>query len=199
VNLALDLDGVLANSAAVYLDILNTKYRDIVMAKYGREMKMSDLNKWGIYEEVLGSKEEERKVFKEAWRRWEDIPPAEDGLDEKVRRLGEFGIVYIVTVRHGIEDLRNVANWLVEQGIEAQGVLSVPWRVGRRGGKAEYDFFNVFIDDAPHLAERAVAKGKIMIVRDQPWNRDLPRDVERLVFRVRSLDEAIKVLEGLRK
>lgn len=177
-RIALDLDGVLADTIRVWLRIWNEH-------RFPR-LTYESIDTWDFWRKLGISEAEFAGIFARAWLMWEEIPPVEEGIAEKVRRLSELGTVDVVTGRPA-EERERVVLWLRRHGISYRGlVVGVTDKV-RLG-------YDVYIDDSPLVAIAGARSGRLVLLRDQPWNRDVRSNS--YVRRVRGLDEAIGVLSG---
>ncbi|MEM0450808.1 MAG: hypothetical protein QXO17_04490 [Nitrososphaerota archaeon] len=177
-RIALDLDGVLADTIRVWLRIWNEQRFP--------KLTYESIDSWDFWRKLGISEAEFAEIFSRAWQKWEEIPPAEEGLSEKVMRLSELGRVDVVTGRPA-EERERVAMWLRRHRISYRNlVMGVTDKV-----KLGYD---VYIDDSPIVATEGSRTGRTVLLRDQPWNRFVRSNS--YVRRVRGLDEAVFVLSG---
>ncbi|MCS7117310.1 MAG: hypothetical protein NZ957_00790 [Thaumarchaeota archaeon] len=175
-RIALDLDGVLAGTMYVWLRIWNAERLPL--------LTYESIDEWDFWRRLGITEREFSEIFSRAWSRWREVPPAEEGLREKVRRLSEIGTVDVVTGRPR-EDGRHIRSWLELHGIEYRAlVISV-------SKKAELGY-DVYIDDSPRLAEELAGRKGLLLLRDQPWNRSVPDNSR--VRRIRGLHDAVAVL-----
>jgi hypothetical protein len=54
--------------------------------------------------------------------------------------------------------------------------------------------YEVYIDDSPIVAVQGSSSRRLVLLRDQPWNREVRSNY--YVRRIRGLEEAIRVLSG---
>ncbi len=177
-RIALDLDGVLADTIRVWLRIWNEERFP--------KLTYESIDTWDFWRKHGIPESEFAGVFARAWRMWEEIPPLEEGLAEKVRRLSELGKVYVVTGRPADERER-VILWLRKHGIGYERlVVGVTDKVSLG--------YEVYIDDSPVVAVQGSRSGRLVLLRDQPWNREVGSNF--YIRRIRGLEEAIRILSG---
>ena len=107
-RIAVDLDGVLADTMVSVCQILNsrrntTTYRGVFV-------------RWRAWEIAGITKDEFFRALDEAWFSWETLPPTEEELDAKVGKLEKFGTVDIVTGRSSAT-VPQANSWLKHHGI----------------------------------------------------------------------------------
>ena len=183
-RIALDLDGVLADTMRLWLKLWNRRT--------GQELSYDDLIEWDFWKNLGISEAEFMEVMNEAWRMWKSLPPTEPNLSEKVSKLKTLGRIDIVTARPR-ETEKYALKWLEEHGVFYDSYVWV--RSSRVKSKLDYD---VFIDDSPRIVDGCVMRRKMLLLYDRPWNRNISEN--RFVRRIRSLSEAYDILkEVLRK
>ncbi len=182
-RIALDLDGVLANTMSMWVRL----WRE----RTGREIRLEDFDEWSSWKYLGITEREFMEIMNEAWRRWRYLPPTEENISEKVSKLRTLGRVDIVTARPR-ETEEYAIRWLEHQGIEYDEYVWI--RDGR--SKLSLDY-HVFIDDSPLMAEDAAHARKLVLLYDQPWNRSFRENY--YVRRVRGLEEAYTILRRLRE
>ena len=90
-RIALDVDGVLADTMKLWLRLWNRRS--------SQSLSYEELVEWDFWKRLGISGEEFMELMKEAWRMWRELPPTEPNLSEKVSRLRSLGRVDIVTAR----------------------------------------------------------------------------------------------------
>lgn len=173
-RIAIDLDGVLANSMKTWLKIW---YEET-----GQLMKFEELNEWFFWRKLGIDEETFVRILNKAWIRWIEIPPTEDDIDGKVYKLKTLGSVDIVTARP--KSTKEYAlKWLNYYKISFDKYV---WtRNSLAKAKLRYD---VYIDDSPSMIEALENTGKLLLLYAQPWNRDV-QEKENVKI-VKNLDEA---------
>lgn len=171
-KIALDLDGVLADSISVWLAIWN--------ASKGSSLKLEDVKCWDFWKELGITSSEFHRIFYEAWKNWKSIQPTEPNIVHKVIMLEELGKVDIVTSRPKNTRLY-VLKWLEKHGLGNKDVVFV------KSDKSKLDY-DVYIDDSPINAEEAASAGKYVALYDRPWNRHV-KETDK-IRRVINLDDA---------
>lgn len=178
-RIALDLDGVLADSIYVWLRIWNESRKD--------SLTLEDVRCWDFWKGLGITSSEFHRIFYRAWKNWRSIPPTEPNLTDKVALLEELGRVDIVTSRpRNTEEY--VLKWLNMHGLGNRNVVFV--KVGCKKSELGYEFY---IDDSPLNAEEIASAGKYVALYDRPWNR-LVRDNER-IKRIMNLNEAYSFIK----
>ncbi len=182
-RIALDMDGVLADSHAVMADVTEEQF--------GFRLEPQDTYQWDAEKamfhlsngEVKLSGQEFLDLFDIVWARWREIPRMDTyakGVIEELRDGGHS--VHIVTYAKTDRQMDFKQNWL------RQNIMPLLWVVNARktvGWKYNMDY-DVFIEDCPHIAVGAHQQGKIAILYDQPWNRGV--DYRLIDFRVQNLN-----------
>ena len=181
-KIALDVDSVLADVIIPW----NKNYKKL----YGKILTKSDINTWDFWKKLELNNKQFNEIFTITWNQWRDIPPTEQNLCDKVNKLNEFGVVDIVTGR-SIETISNVKKWLEWQKIIYNKFIRVPSQSLK--GNLPYD---IFIDDSPHNVINALEHNKYSILYNQPWNQQVKLDKK--IFRVNNLHEAIKIIKILK-
>ena len=164
-NIAVDLDGVLAESMLVWCDRANKEF--------GTNLSMKDLDSWSWWKRFPISKDDFYRILDESWADWREIPPTEPGIAEKVARIEKFGDLDIVTGRSK-RTVEAARSWVDSQKVRYRRFVRVlGWR-----DKVLLDY-DVYIDDAPDLmpliSRSPIAWG---VLYERPWNRtvgDMPK------------------------
>jgi 5'(3')-deoxyribonucleotidase len=164
-EIAVDLDGVLAESMLVWCKRANKEF--------GTRLKMEDLDSWSAWKKFPISKDDFYRILDESWDDWLEIPPTEPDLAEKVLRIEKFGNLDIVTGRSK-RTVEAARNWIDNQKVRYRHFVRVlGWR-----DKILLDY-DVYIDDAPDLmpliSRSPTAWG---ILYERPWNKsviDIPK------------------------
>jgi 5'(3')-deoxyribonucleotidase len=160
-RIAVDLDGVLAESMLVWCEKVNLEF--------GKQLKMDDLDSWASWEKFSISKDDFYRILDESWEDWRQVPPTEPRIAGKVARIEPFGEIDIVTGRSkSTEDAAR--SWVENHGIRYRRFVRVAgWR-----DKIVLNY-DVYIDDAPDLMP-LVSQSPLSraILYDRPWNRNVP-------------------------
>lgn len=180
IRIAIDLDGVLADSIRLWLKIWNKRA--------GHALAYEELLEWDFWRR-LGIRENDfMKLLNEVWRMWKIVPPTEPDIGEKIARLNSLGKIGIVTARPR-ETEKYVMRWLEMHKISYSEYVWV--RSGRMKPKLPYD---IFIDDSPLIVNECILRRKKLLLYDRPWNREINEND--YVRRVKSLNEAYEILKG---
>ena len=164
-KIAVDLDGVLAESMLVWCQRANKEF--------GIQLKMEDLDSWSSWRKFPISKDDFYRILDESWDNWKEIPPTEPEIADKVARIEKFGDLDIVTGRSK-RTVEAARSWVDGQKVRYRRFVRVlGWR-----DKVLLDY-DVYIDDAPDLmpliSRSPIAWG---VLYERPWNRsvgDMPK------------------------
>ncbi len=181
-KIALDFDGVLSHTMKSWVKNYNKSYSD----KYNKQISVRDIDKWAFYESWGMGKEECFDIFDQCWQDWEKLEPLEQDLWQKTKMLCNLGEVDIVT---SVSErwLPEIECWLQCQGIHYNKLV-------HSDTKADLDY-DVYIDDSQMNIERVVGAGKIALMLNQPWNREVLTTDK--IIRVYNLYHAIDVIREL--
>ncbi len=183
-RIAVDLDGVLANTMLPFCRILNQRH--------SKQFSVDSFIRWNAWEIAHITKDEFFRTLDEAWFDWKAIPPTEEDIAEKVARLREFGRLDIVTGRSP-ETVPPAKSWLKRYGIPFNAFV----RTASTGAKVKLDY-ELFIDDSADLMSLlASSLDKHGVLYTQPWNRDasdMPRIVR--VHRWNEIPDILRELTG---
>jgi uncharacterized HAD superfamily protein len=165
-RIAVDLDGVLADTMVTFCEILN-RHRLTPLS-------VESFLQWRAWETAGITKDEFFRTLDEAWFSWESIPPTEENLGAEVGRLSEFGAVDIVTGRSPVT-VPCANSWLKKHQIPFDSLVRT-----RNSTTAKLNLnYDVYIDDSAELmallASRLRGSGILYL---RPWNRntaEMPR------------------------
>jgi len=177
-RIAVDVDGVLADLAGMFLKV----YREDTGVELGR----SFIDEWEFWHKLSMTRQQFLQMLVKVWSRWEEIELLEEDAAEDVEQLATLGAVDILTQRPA-ETVENVKRWLKHHGIRYRAFTWVPLKSSKT-----LFHYDAYIDDSPRLAEQLVGRGRLLLLYDQPWNRNTPKAGN--IVRVASLDEAYRVL-----
>jgi uncharacterized HAD superfamily protein len=164
-KIAVDLDGVLAESMLVWCERANKEF--------GTRLSMEDLDSWSSWKKFPISKDDFYRILDESWDEWQKIPPTELEIAEKVARIEKFGNLDIVTGRSK-RTVEAARCWVDNQNIRYRNFVRVlGWR-----DKIFLDY-DVYVDDAPDLMPLISHSPRAWgVLYHRPWNRsvgDMPR------------------------
>jgi len=159
-KIAVDLDGVLAESMLVWCERANKEF--------GTRLRMEDIDSWSWWKRTPISKDDFYRILDESWDEWSAIPPTEPEIAAKVARIKKFGDLDIVTGRSK-RTLQAARNWVDSQKVQYRRFVRVlGWR-----DKILLDY-DAYIDDAPDLmpliSRSPTAWG---VLYERPWNRSV--------------------------
>jgi 5'(3')-deoxyribonucleotidase len=183
-KIAVDLDGVLAESMQVWCQKANKEF--------DMSLKMEDLDSWSSWKKFAISKDDFYRILDESWEDWKQVPPTEPGIASKVARIGKFGDVDVVTGRSKTTEQAAI-NWVQHQKIHYRHFIRVAgWR-----DKPILNY-DVYIDDAPDLMP-LVSRSPLSwaILYDRPWNRSVPN--MRKVLRAESWKQVPGLLRQIQR
>lgn len=181
-RIAVDLDGVLANTMATFCEILNKRY--------STQFTVYSFDRWNVWEIAQIPRTEVLQIFDEAWFDWKTIPAVEDKIGEKISNIRAYGRVDIVTGRSQ-RTVQSAKAWLKEHDVSYDRFV----RTAGTDAKAKLNY-DVFIDDSAELMSViASALDRHGVLYSQPWNRNMasmPR-----IFRVDSWSQVPGILETI--
>ncbi len=164
-KIAVDLDGVLAESMLVWCEKANKEF--------SLHMTMEDLDSWSSWKRFPISRDDFYRILDKSWDEWMTIPATEPEIAERVAKIEKFGDLDIVTGRSK-STVEAAKHWVDNHKIRYRRFVRVlGWR-----DKILLDY-DVYIDDAPDLmpliSRSPTAWG---ILYERPWNRsvrDMPK------------------------
>ena len=159
-RIAVDLDGVLAESMLVWCELANKEF--------GTRFRMEDLDSWSSWKRFAISKDDFYRILDESWDEWRKIPPTEPELAEKVAQVGKFGDLDIVTGRSK-KTVDAARSWVDDQKVRYRRFVRVlGWR-----DKILLDY-DVYIDDAPDLMP-LISRSPTSwgVLYERPWNKNV--------------------------
>jgi 5'(3')-deoxyribonucleotidase len=164
-KIAVDLDGVLAESMLVWCERANKEF--------GTLLRMEDLDSWSWWKKFPISKDDFYRILDESWDEWQKIPPTESEIAEKVARIEKFGHLDIVTGRSK-RTVEAARSWVDNQKVRYRRFVRVlGWR-----DKVLLDY-DVYVDDAPDLMPLISHSPRAWgVLYERPWNNsvgDMPR------------------------
>lgn len=181
-RIAVDLDGVLADTITEFCRILNQRK--------STNFAPEDIVKWEGWQITGLTRDEFLRTLDEAWFGWERISPTEQNLGEKVGQLKRFGKVDVVTGRSS-RTVSQAISWLREHEIPFDDFVRT--ESTRAKAKLAYD---VFIDDSADLMQLLASRlDGWGIIYTQPWNRrvgTMPR-----IFRAEHWDRIPDILKKI--
>ena len=160
-RIAVDLDGVLADTMATFCELLNKRHKT--------RFTTESFTQWNAWEIAEITEDEFFRTLDEAWVRWQSLPPTEDHLAERITQVRNLGKLDIVTGRSE-RTVRYAMDWLQKHNIQYDEFV----RTVSTMAKAKLDY-DIFVDDSADLmsliASRLDSHG---ILYSQPWNRKAP-------------------------
>ena len=178
-KIAVDLDGVLAETMEAWCKIVNERF--------GTRLRLDDLDTWTSWRKTGISQDQFFQILDETWDTWEEIPPTEPDLARKVARVEKLGSLDVVTGRSR-QTVESAKNWLAHHEIPYERFVRVQgWR------DKVFLNYDVYIDDAPELMPLISRNPRMRgILYARPWNKDVA-DMPR-VYKVESWNQIPKVL-----
>jgi len=177
-KVALDFDSVLSDTMVRWVELFNEKK--------GTKLTKKDVVSWSFWNDFGITMDEAFNIFKEAWSDWKNLPPTEDKISDKVKKLANISTVDVVThVRNS--HLQYVKKWLKNNDIFYEKFVSV------QGDKVDLSY-DVYIDDSPNVAQKSSQVGKECLLYDQPWNHEI---TGKKITRIKSLDDAFMFIKKI--
>ena len=180
-KIAVDLDGTLADVIKVWIAVYNQRYE--------AKLTYDEINRWEFWRELKVSSQEFRSILTEAWGNWRVIPKTQRNLLDSLNKLGEIGVVDIVTARTP-DTIEFVRLWLAYHHIPYNSLVVVPPWSGK--DNLHYD---VYIDDSPKVASKVASKEKLVLLYNRPWNSLVKEGP--WIKRIRKLSEASSHIKKL--
>ena len=188
--IGVDVDGVLADLIGAI-----QQWADVYDPANG--FKYAEANSWSFLKQRWpGDKTLRgfRSIIDEVWEDWSTyMQPMEQCLPASLKRLYKSPRKHKIAIftTEPRRNHRSMLAWLEHHKIPYDEVIMS----GMSGTKLEYPV-DVMIDDNPVLVEDALNyPRKTVLLRDQPWNRDVG-ELPPNVVRVGSLLEAVNVILG---
>ena len=182
-RIAVDLDGVLADTMVSVVQLLN---RD-----RSQKLTVESFVRWRAWEIAGITKGQFLRALDESWFSWESIPQTEENLKVNMSRLMELGIVDIVTGRSSAT-VTHANSWLKSHGIPFDSFVRTS---NSTNAKLALNY-DLFVDDSPELmtvlASRLHGFGVLYL---RPWNRsfsEMPR-----IFRAERWDQIPGIVKEL--
>ena len=159
-KIAVDLDGVLAESMLVWCKRANKEF--------GTGLKMEEIDSWSWWKKTSISEDDFYRILDESWEEWREIPPTEPRIAEKVAQIEEFGDLDIVTGRSK-RTVEAARDWVDNQKIRYRSFVRVlGWR------DKIFLNYDVYIDDAPDLMPLiSRSPSAWAVLYERPWNRSV--------------------------
>jgi len=180
-RVAVDVDGTLADVMPMWVKVFNEEY--------SRNLDYRSINKWTFWSDLGISTREFFKIFSKAWSRWEEIKPIEENVAVSMKMLQQICSLDVVTGRTK-DTLKYVKKWLEKHQITYDRFIAVSsWQ------QKIYLAYDFYIDDSPDLARLAARKRKMVLLYNQPWNKEVKEGV--WVKRINNLSAAIEILKTL--
>lgn len=159
-KIALDFDGVLSHTMKRWVEIYNADYSE----KYNKVATIRDINVWAFFEPWGMEKDEAFRIFDSCWEGWSHLEALETDLQQKTKMLNNIGDVDIVTSVNE-QWLPQIRKWADKHGVICNKVIH---------SKAKHELdYDIYIDDSPQNVKEMYEAGKIVMMINQPWNRDI--------------------------
>lgn len=138
--------------------------------EFGARLRMEDIDSWSWWKRIPISKDDFYRILDESWDAWQEIPPTEANIAEKVAQVEKLGDLDIVTGRSK-RTVEAARSWVDSQKIRYRRFVRVlGWR------DKIFLNYDVYIDDAPDLmpliSQNPTAWG---ILYERPWNRSVEK------------------------
>lgn len=178
-KIALDLDGTLADIIGLWLTEYNKRSR--------KRLDYHNITKWDFWMNLGYTPTRFFKELSNCWKRWRSIKPIEEEVSYAVDQLHKFGKVDIVTARDP-ESSIYAKEWLKYHNIKYDQFVLVA-----RGSDKAYLNYDIFIDDSPINAKKISAFDKMILLYNQPWNKDVKESSN--IVRIRQLSDALDFIQ----
>ena len=179
-KIALDFDNVLAHTTQLWVEICNHRNNGAKM------ITTRDVESWDFWKNMGLDKEEAFQIFDICWSAWRQIPSLEHEPEQKTKMLNNLGEVDIVTSvkpDHSID----IRMWLEKFNVHFNELV-----FSKEKYKLNYD---LYIDDSPDNAIEISKAGKICLLYNQPWNREIKESEN--ISRVYNLYHAIDTIRDI--
>ena len=160
-KLALDFDGTLSDTIQSWVHEYNKAYYKDTSKPI---ITHRDIDQWAFYKNLNISLEECFVYFSRAWNNWEGLRPLEPHLEQKTKMLNNMIDVDIVTAVSS-PYIPNIEKWLKYHEIHYGKIVR-----SLEKEKLDYD---IYIDDSSRNIQNVFDAGKIGLLYNQPWNREL--------------------------
>jgi uncharacterized HAD superfamily protein len=162
-RIAVDLDGVLADTMVTVCEILNKRL--------SKNFTPESFVRWRAWETAGITREEFFNALDEAWFSWQAIPPTEENLGATIKKLTEWGVVDIVTGRSPAT-VPQANSWLEEHKIFYNSFVRTD---NSTIAKLTLNY-NVYVDDSAELMSLLAAEPQgFGVLYLRPWNRSSAR------------------------
>jgi uncharacterized HAD superfamily protein len=180
-KVALDFDGVLADTMSRWVIIYNKEHK--------KSITKSDITLYDIWKLPLQICEKDvYRILEMCWTGWKNLPPTEQNIADTVKEIRKMSSkVEVVTSVEG-SFIDSVRLWLGNIGLGSIKVFYCPIESCE---KASLDY-DLFIDDNPETASAISKKGKKCLLYDQPWNRNVLNNNN--IIRINHLSQALSYL-----
>lgn len=194
-NVGVDLDSVLAHLSLLSSKIWNEWHPE-------KQFSLDQWTEWNFYD-VLGiSKTDFHNLLDAAWSRYQEMPFQEPMVLSSLLKLRKEGHKVTIISNRNRYTHHFVTQWLFQNGVFYDSLVL------NDSGPSKFSYpIGYLIDDNPHEVERVPEIGdQILLLRDQPWNRDIKGNVPSIkdgynetncitpAFRVFSLAEAVEYI-----
>jgi len=184
IRVALDVDGTLADTMAIWLDNFNKNQN----GKFKKRLTSDDISHWNFWMALGLDVSEFYKTLSDCWSlRWAEVPLVENDAPSSIDKLRSIAKVDIVTARDGLTH-KFVKKWLAEKNIFYDSYVGVGGGIDK--ARLDYDFF---IDDSPENALEIVSMQKRLLLYDQPWNKHIRHPK---ISRISKIHDAIREIEN---
>jgi len=159
-RIAVDLEGVLADIHAAYLE----EYNDTYDTDHSLE-EVAGGNGWSWMNEMEGGFDVFMSITTQAWNGMADVEiySLVENLRWPLLKLQRGGFtVDVVTNRIGVDD--HVENWLADHNVPYDDLICTPMDKGEMG-------YDIYVDDNPHL-RKSIPDGAHQYYITHPWNID---------------------------
>lgn len=176
--IAIDMDCTLC-----YVDKITER---ITKQLFNIKYKTEELTTWDYFF-VKWPNKNWYEVFLSVWKfHWNEIKPTVSKPDIFFKELSKYGTIVFVTASNAEMSYYKML-WLEKYKLNNYPFIAVPL-----GNTKEQLGFDVYVDDRLETIMKVIEKGKIGIIYDKPWNRNVDT---KSAFRIKSLKELPSLIE----
>ena len=164
-RVALDLDGVLAETLAGFCKLYNKRHNG--------NLSLEKIKDWYFFFKKLGLSEESfLSYLDEVWSRWRDIPSTDPNITSYLEEITRsYPIIFDIVTCRSKKTITFVKKWLEKYRIPYNSII-----VAQDSSEKLNLGYDIYIDDHPDLM-RMISSNEgqsVAIFYIRPWNSSLP-------------------------